>query len=217
MCMIRALVFDFDGLIFDTETGLITAFEIVHQRAGKIFPRALALEAVGRVNLHFDPWAAFDPGEDRAALEREMQQVKNDLFTTQSVLPGVELYLEQARAHGLKIGLASNSDHAHVEGHLARLGLLDRFDYLRCIEDVPAGKPAPDLYQAVIDQFGLSGAEAIAFEDSEHGALAAKRAGLWCVAVPGPSSLHHNFAHADLILPSLADCALHTLLNKFAR
>ena len=68
--MIRALVFDFDGLIFDTETALINAFEIVHRRAGKTFPRALALEAVGRVNLHFDPWAAFDPSEDRAGLRR---------------------------------------------------------------------------------------------------------------------------------------------------
>ena len=82
---------------------------------------------------------------------------------------------------------------------------------------MPAGKPEPDLYQAVIDKFGLKGSEAIAFEDSEHGALAAKRAGLWCVAVPGPSSVHHDFSHADLILPSLADCALSDLLEKFVR
>ncbi len=215
--MIRALVFDFDGLIFDTETALINAFEIVHRRAGKTFSRQLALEAVGRVSLHFDQWAAFGTDADRPALERELKETNRELLAKQTVLPGIAHYLEQARAGGLKIGLASNSDHDHVEGHLTRLGLLDRFDYLRCIEDVPAGKPEPDLYQAVIDKFRLKGSEAIAFEDSEHGALAAKRAGLWCVAVPGPSSVHHDFSHADLILPSLADCALHDLLEKFAR
>ncbi len=113
--------------------------------------------------------------------------------------------------------LASNSDHPHVEGHLVRLGLLDYFDYLRCIEDVPAGKPAPICTCAVIDKFEIDGACAIAFEDSEHGVLAAKRAGLWCVAVPGPSSVNHDLAQADLVLASLADRPLSDLLKKFAR
>ena len=215
--MIRAVVFDFDGLIFDTETALIDAFEIIHQRAGKTFSRQLSLEAVGRVGLHFDPWAAFGPGADRALLERTLQEIKEELLAKQAVLPGVVDTLQQARVLGLQIGLASNSDHAHVEGHLARLGLLDHFDFLRCIEDVALGKPEPDLYRAVIHKFGVAGTEAIAFEDSEHGALAAKRAGLWCVAIPGPSSLHHDLAHADLILSSLADCPLSHLLEKFNR
>jgi HAD superfamily hydrolase (TIGR01509 family) len=213
--MIRALVFDFDGLILDTESALIEAFEIVHQRAGKTFSRQLALEAVGRTALPFDPWAAFGPLADRPALERELRQTNRDLLATRSVLPGVAPYLQQARERGLKIGLASNSDHEHVEGHLARLGMLGCFDYLRCIDDVSAGKPEPDLYRAVIEEFGVTGAEAIAFEDSEHGALAAKRAGLWCVAIPGPSSLDHNLTHADLVLASLADFPLADLLVKF--
>jgi HAD superfamily hydrolase (TIGR01509 family) len=215
--MIRALVFDFDGLIFDTETALIDACEIIHRRAGKAFSRQLAHEAVGRTGLHYDQWAAFDPGADRPALEAELQRINRELLAKQSVLPGVTEYLRQARERGLQIGLASNSSHAHVEGHLARLGLLEGFDYLRCIEDVPAGKPEPHLYRSVIEKFGVAGAETIAFEDSEHGALAAKRAGLWCVAVPGPSSANHNLAHADLILASLADYSLPGLLEKFGR
>lgn len=214
--MIRALVFDFDGLIIDTETTVIDACELIHRRAGKNFSRRLAQEAVGRAALHYDQWAAFGAGADRAALEIELQRVNRELIATQKVLPGVLDYLTEAKKRGLKIGLASNSDHAHVEGHLARLGVLKQFDYLRCIEDVPAGKPEPFLYRAVVDYFGLPGNEAIAFEDSEHGALAAKRAGLWCVAVPGPSSVNHDLAHADLILNSLADRPLSVLLQKFA-
>ena len=215
--VIRALVFDFDGLILDTETTLIDACEIVHQQAKKPFSRQLAHEAVGRIGLHFDQWAAFGPSADRIALEGELRRVNQELLAKQSVLPGVARHLQQARELGLRVGLASNSDHAHVEGHLARLGLLDCFDYLRCIEDVPSGKPEPDLYRAVVEKFGVAGAEAIAFEDSEHGALAAKRAGLWCVAVPGPSSVTHDLAHADLILASLADFPLPDLIEKFTR
>jgi HAD superfamily hydrolase (TIGR01509 family) len=213
--MIRALVFDFDGLIFDTETALIDASELIHRRAGKPFSRQLAHEAVGRIALHFDQWAAFGPQADRTALDAELQQVNREFLAKQSVLPGVVDYLKQTRQRGLQIGLASNSDHVHVEGHLQRLGLFDYFDYLRCIEDVPVGKPEPHLYRAVIEKFGVAGNEAIAFEDSEHGALAAKRAGLWCVAVPGPSSVNHDLAHADLIITSLAERPLSELLEKF--
>lgn len=215
--MIRALVFDFDGLILDTETSLIDACEVIHRCAGLPFSRQLAHEAVGRTELHFDPWAAFGPAADRDALDTELRERNQEILQHQPVLPGVQDYLQQARALGLQVGLASNSGHVHVEGHLARRGLLEYFDCLRCIEDVPAGKPAPHLYRAVIDKFGLAGRQAVAFEDSEHGVLAAKRAGLWCVAVPGPSSLGHDFTGADLTLSSLAHCPLPELLAQFPR
>ena len=214
--MIRALVFDFDGLILDTETALIDAFELVHRNAGKTFSRQLAHEAVGRASIHFDEWAAFGANANRAELNRELDRIKWAILAKLTVLPGVLDYLNHARQMGLRIGLASNSGHAHVEDHLTRLGLISCFDYIRCIEDVAAGKPAPDLYRAVIENFGVPGKEAIAFEDSEHGTHAAKRAGLWCVAVPGPSSADHDLAHADLILNSLAERTLPELLQKFS-
>ena len=213
--MIRALVFDFDGLILDTETALIDACAIIHERHGRPFSRQLACEAVGRAELHFDPWAAFGPDTDRAALDAEWRQVNREIIVRQSVLPGVLDYLLQARHLGLRLGLASNSDHEHVDRHLDRLGLDHSFEYVRCIEDVSAGKPAPDLYRAVMEKFGLPGRAAIAFEDSAHGVQAAKGAGLWCVAVPGPSSRQHDLSTADLLLPSLADCPLAELLERF--
>ena len=213
--MIRALVFDFDGVIIDTETTLLDAAAEIHQRADRPFSRRQAREAVGRSALHYDLWAAFGPGADRMALDAELLRLNRERAARQPVLPGVRDYLRQARAAGLKIGLASNSGHAHVDGHLARLGLFECFDFVRCIEDVPAGKPEPDLYCAVVEYFGVAGADAIAIEDSAHGVLAAKRAGLWCVAVPGPSSADHDFSHADLKLASLSQCSLADLLKKF--
>jgi putative hydrolase of the HAD superfamily len=78
-------------------------------------------------------------------------------------------------------------------------------------------KPAPDLYKLVLGRFGLRGHEAIAFEDSHTGSLAAKRANLWTVAAPNVSTAHHDFAHADLQVASLADVTLDQLMARFGR
>jgi beta-phosphoglucomutase-like phosphatase (HAD superfamily) len=123
--------------------------------------------------------------------------------------------IDHGKAAGLRIGLASNSGHDHVEGHLERLGLLERFDCVACREDVPSPKPEPDVYRFVLNEFGLSGREAIAFEDSLAGSLAARRAGLWVVAVPNPSTGHHDLSNADLRVASLADCRLAELMAQF--
>lgn len=213
--MIRALVFDFDGLIVDTETPLIDAYAAVHATHGVSFDRTLFIRNVGHAEYAFDPWHGFSPHADRAALEIERKVIKDDLMIRQPVLPGVVGLLDGARQHGLRVGLASNSSHGWVESHLARLGLLDRFEFLACREDVPSPKPEPDLYKLVLNRFGLRGREAIAFEDSHTGALAAKRAHLWAVAVPGPSTLHHDFAHADLKATSLAEVSVDVLVRTF--
>jgi HAD superfamily hydrolase (TIGR01509 family) len=207
--MIRALVFDFDGLIIDTETPLIDAWAALHERAD-------AHRLVGHVEIDFDPWAAFGPDADRAALETEHRRLSRELTARQPILPGVLAGLREARARGLKLAVASNSSHEHVDRHLTRLGLRQLFDLACCREDVAAGKPAPDLYHLVIRCLGLVPPEAIAFEDSTAGTLAARAAGLWTVAVPNPSTHHHDFSAAHLVLPSLADMPLAQLLARFA-
>jgi HAD superfamily hydrolase (TIGR01509 family) len=213
--MIRALVFDFDGLILDTETPLIDSYGDVHATHGVPFDRALFLRNVGHADYAFDPWHGFSPHTDRAALELDRRARKNERLSRQTVLPGVVALLDAARDHQLRVGIASNSEHAWVEPMLSRLGLRDRFDFLACREDAPSPKPEPDLYKLVLNRFGLRGFEAIAFEDSHTGSLAAKRAHLWCVAAPNASTAHHDFAHADLRVTSLAECPLPDLLARF--
>lgn len=215
--MIRALVFDFDGLILDTETPLIDAYARVHATHGVPFDRTIFLRSVGHADYAFDPWHGFSPHADRAALELECRASKNDLLLRQPILPGVMPLLDAARMAGLRIGLASNSEHAWCEPHLARLGLRDYFDFLACREDAASPKPEPDLYRLVLNHFGLRGHEAIALEDSHTGSLAAKRANLWAVVVPNESTAHHDFDHADLRLASLADVTLDALMARFAR
>jgi HAD superfamily hydrolase (TIGR01509 family) len=212
---ISALIFDFDGLILDTETALIDAYGDVHGAHGVPFDRPLFTRSVGHADYAFDPWRGFDAGADRESLEVERLAFNRARNLAQQVLPGFEGLVVVARAAGLKVGLASNSSHSHVNGHLSRLGLADRFDFIACREDVAAPKPEPDLYRLVLEKFGLRGHEAIAFEDSHTGTLAAKRAGLWVVAVPNASTSHHDFAHVDLQVSSLADCRLPELVARF--
>ncbi|HVU26048.1 MAG TPA: HAD-IA family hydrolase [Opitutus sp.] len=214
--MIRALVFDFDGLILDTETPLIDSYAEVHAAHGVPFERALFVRSVGHADYAFDPWHGFSPHADRAALEVDRRARKDALLLRQPILPGVIALLDAARDRGLRIGLASNSSHEWVDGNLARLGLLDRFEFIACRGDAPSPKPEPDLYKLVLHRFGLRGFEAIAFEDSHAGIVAAHRAGLRTVAVPNTSTAHHDFAAADLRVASLADVTLDVLLANFA-
>ena len=213
--MLRALVFDFDGLILDTETPLIDGYAEIHRRHGVAFDRALFIRSVGVATYSFDPWHGFAPHADRAALEEECTVVKRAALLRQPVLPGVVALLDAGLAAGLRLAVASNSDHGWVEGHLGRLGLLDRFDTIACREDVPSPKPEPDLYKLVLQRFGLRGFEAVAFEDSHTGSLAAKRAHLHTVVIPNESTAHHDFAHADLRLASLAETTLDNLRTRF--
>lgn len=213
--VIRALIFDFDGLILDTEAPLIDAYGDVHAAHGQPFNRDEFLPLVGHVDFTFNPWRAFGPGADEPALEAERHAHNRRRTLAQSVLPGVVPLLEAARAAKLSLAIASNSSHEHVEGHLKRLGLHASFSFFACRGDAPSPKPEPDLYKLVLNRFGLRGFEAVAFEDSRPGSLAAKRAGLHVVAVPNGSTAHHDFAHVDWRVASLADVTLEGLTARY--
>jgi HAD superfamily hydrolase (TIGR01509 family) len=213
---IRALVFDFDGLILDTETALIDAYGDTHRAHGVAFDRPLFARSVGHADYAFDPWKAFGLPADRVKLEAERRAFNRSRDVELPVLPGVADLLASARKAGLLLGVASNSGRAHVEGHLRRLGMLASFDRIACREDVRSPKPEPDLYRHAAGLLGVRPNEAVAFEDSHTGTLAAHRAGLWVVAVPNGSTEHHDFSNAHLKVASLADCTLGALVARFA-
>ncbi|MEY2879579.1 MAG: hypothetical protein RLZZ15_1959 [Verrucomicrobiota bacterium] len=215
--MIRALFFDFDGLILDTETALIEAYGDVHAEHGKAFDRVEFLRAVGHVDFSFDPWRAFAGATDadRAALETRRRECNERRTLAQPILPGVVALLDAGAAAGLTLAVVSNSSHGHVEGQLRRLGLHARFSFFACRGDAPSPKPEPDLYKLALARFGLRGPEAVAFEDSHTGSLAARRAHCRVVAVPGASTRHHDFSHADVRVDSLAHVVLAELVSRF--
>ncbi|HVW22180.1 MAG TPA: HAD family phosphatase [Opitutaceae bacterium] len=213
--MIRGLVFDFDGLVIDSESALIDAYADIHAKYGMPFERQAFLESVGHADYAFDPWHAFEKRADRAALEVERQRRNRERMLQQPLLPGVQALIEAAFAAGLKLGVASNSRHPHVDGNLERLGLLARFQATACRDDVPSPKPEPDVYRLAVNRLGLRPHECVALEDSQTGIIAARRAGLRTVAVPGASTKHHDFAQADWVVASLAEVSVETLQQRF--
>jgi len=214
---VKLIVFDFDGLILDTEVPVYDAWQEIYDDHGHELPFAKWAECIGTADV-FDPCAdlAGRVGGilDVGALRRRHRTRTDTLIAAQSVRPGVRERIEEAAALGLALGVASSSDRAWVHGHLGRLGLLHHFQAIRCREDVPRVKPDPALYRAVVDSLGVRPDEALALEDSPHGVLAAKSAGLACVAVPNALTARLDLGHADLVVGSLADVSLAVLIQR---
>ena len=215
--MIRAIIFDFDGLILDTETPIYQSWLEVYQAHGEDLPFAQWVQIVGSTQAQFNPQHHLEERLGRPlpqdVLDRRIAR-RTELVLAEPLLPGVVQLLDAARAAGLRIGLASSSTGDWVSGHLSRLGILDRFECMRCRNDVEHAKPEPDLYLAVLDCLQLGPSEAIAVEDSPNGVTAARRAGLKCVAIPNPITARLDLSEADLVIGSLAEVTLQQLLDR---
>jgi HAD superfamily hydrolase (TIGR01509 family) len=215
---IKALVFDFDGLILDTEGPVFQSWHELFQDYG--------------YNLTLDDWqvcigsqegtdfffsnlgdkldASFDMQvEAPKRLERELE-----LIASQPLLPGVLEYIQQATELGLKLGIASSSPCKWVLGHLEERGIRHHFECVLAADDVSITKPDPSLYATALHCLEVSTHQAIAFEDSPNGVLAAKRAGIYCVAVPNPLTRQLQIEEADLQLNSLEELPLRELLAR---
>lgn len=216
--MIRTLLFDFDGLILDTESSVFAAWQALYAEYGHELPLADWLTIVGSETggERFDPalhlidlcGLPLDAGELHSRCEAQDRA----LSSTLDPLPGVLPLLDAAAERGLPLAVASSSPHEWVDMHLDRLGLFDRFAAVICSDDVARVKPAPDLFLRAARSVGAAPGEAMVLEDSAHGITAAKAAGAFAVAVPNQVTRHADLSHADLILPSLAATTLDDLL-----
>jgi HAD superfamily hydrolase (TIGR01509 family) len=215
--MMQALIFDFDGLILDTEVPDLQSWQEVYAAHGCDFPMGLWARNVGTAGDPFDAYAHLEAHlgrpVDRDAIRARRHRRFAELVEAQAVMPGITDYLAEARRLGLKLGVASSSSRDWVTGHLARLGLAGSFDSIKSANDVQRAKPDPALYHAVLDALGLAPERAIAFEDSPNGIVAAKRAGVFGVAVPNAVTRQLEFDGADLRLDSLAEMPLQQLLE----
>jgi HAD superfamily hydrolase (TIGR01509 family) len=215
--VIRAVIFDFDGLILDTEEPVYRSWLEVYEAHGQDLPFERWVEIVGSTTANFHPQHHLEEALGRPlpkdVLDRRIGR-RTEMILANALLPGVAQLIDAARAGGLKLGVASSSTGDWVTGHLGRLGILDRFDCLRCRDDVARAKPDPDLYIAVLECLGVNAAEAFAIEDSPNGVTAAKRAGLRCVAIPNTITASLDLSHADVILGSLADVSLAELVRR---
>src|SRR5579884_993585 len=218
--MIEALIFDFDGLIVDTEEPSVRAWTEIYQEYGCELPIDLLISHIGKAtdDISFDPYEYLESelGRpiDRDSIRARRCRRNNELILAQPIRPGVEAYIADAQHLGLKLAVASSSPRDWVEGHLTRLGLRTCFACIMCVDDVGKGKPDPAVYLATLKRLELTADRAIALEDSPNGAWAAERAGIYCVVVPNSVTSQLLFDHGDRRLESLADLSLAELIRE---
>jgi len=214
--MIRALIFDFDGLILDSETPDFLSWQETYRSFGVELPLDVWVQNIGSVTF-LNPYTYLESllGReiDREAVKASRRRRDDELMARQEIMPGVAAYLAEARQLGLKTAVASSSRHAWVDPLLARLGIAHHFDAVCCRDDVEEqAKPDPAVYQAALRALNVRADEVLAFEDSPHGAAAARAAGIFCVIVPNEMTNQLDFPQVDYRLTSLADVPLRDLL-----
>ena len=218
---IQALIFDFDGLILDTESTEYQSWQELFADHGCRLSLDLWIDCIGRPRGYFDFYTHLKEmkgtATDREQIRTQRHTRVRELNLLQPIQPGVVNYLQDARQLGLKIGLASSSSRVWVHGHLERLALYQYFTVTKCVEDTGTHKPDPGPYLAALDALNVLPSEAVAFEDSPNGIASAKAAGIMCVAVPNPMTHHLQLDHADYRLDSFASMPLQDLLIQLTR
>ncbi|MCX6057175.1 MAG: HAD family phosphatase [Chloroflexi bacterium] len=220
--MLKALIFDFDGLILDTETPEVFVWQSIYKEYGFELPVQEWEKTIGGYGL-----SNFDAAEhlshlssgrlDPVSLRSRYRKESDAIIHASPILPGVLGMIEQAKAAGLKVAIGSSSPHSWVDTHAKRLGIFELFDHIICADDVAPGrtKPNPDIYLKALGQLNVKNDAAVVFEDSLNGVLAAHRAEIFVVAVPNPLTAKMGVS-GDITVSSLAELSLQDLLDKIS-
>lgn len=211
-------MFDFDGTILDTERSVHVSWSELWAEHGVELSRERWQSIIGTEH-GFDPWAELERlvGHplDPSLQERRRARRDEDLFA-QQVRPGVLAWLDEAEWLGVPVAIASSSPPDWVDGHLVRLGILDRFGYVACCDGTIPSKPDPTSFRVACEAIGADPARSVAVEDSPHGVAAAVAAGLYTVAVPHPLTADLDLSAADVVVDSLASLSLTEVLAAAA-
>jgi HAD superfamily hydrolase (TIGR01509 family) len=215
--MLKALIFDFDGLILDTETPEVLVWQSIYREHGFDLPVDEWEKTIGGYGI-----SNFDAAErlsllsqgrlDSASMRIRYRRESDLLIHASDIMPGVFNLIEQAREQGIQVAIGSSSPHSWVDAHAKRLGIFHYFKRIICQDDVPPGrtKPNPDIYLKALAMLKVQNTEAVVFEDSLNGVEAARRANIFVVAVPNPLTAKMGVT-GDLTVSSLADLSLQTL------
>ncbi|MEI7026911.1 HAD family hydrolase [Paenibacillus sp. y28] len=218
--MLKAIIFDFDGTIIDTETAWYVAFRDAYKTYDVDLTLEMYSQCIG-TSLHtFNPYeyliTELNLPIDREQFKSFIHKQHDLLMEKEQIRPGIRSYLDQAKAAGLKIGLASSSSRAWVDKYLAQLDLDRYFDCIRTADNVQRVKPDPELYLQALQCLGVDANEAIAVEDSPNGAKAAEAAGMDCIIIPNGITKHLPFGKSRFRLDALSDLDFEMMLETAA-
>lgn len=215
---LQGILFDFDGLILDTETPIYQAWAEMFQEQGKELSLSHWAKILGKAQHELDQILdLLEPGSQEDFLEAVSRR-EQALLAEQTPLPGVVDLIRRSHQEGLLLGIVSSSDQRWVHSNLERLGLLEYFHHTSCFDEVDEAKPDPSLYRLGLEKMGADHDRVVVLEDSPNGVLAAKRAGLYCIAVPNSVTIQLTFdgnsGQPDRVLRSLEDFPWDELMRN---
>jgi HAD superfamily hydrolase (TIGR01509 family) len=209
-----AVVFDFDGLILDTEWCEYETAAAVFRDHGEELSLELWKTFIGSTD--HPHWADILEEQlgrrvDRAELVPARRLANRECTAGLVPLPGVLALLDGLTAVGVPLAVSSSSPADWVLGHLGDHGLTDRFVTISTGDEVALTKPDPAVYLLSCERLGVDPARAVAIEDSVNGVTAARAAGMAVVAVPSGLTLGMDFSHADRVVTSCLDLSPEAL------
>ncbi|HEY0839681.1 MAG TPA: hexitol phosphatase HxpB [Vulgatibacter sp.] len=208
--MLRAAIFDMDGLLIDSEPlwqeaelEVFGGLGVPITREACVETRGLRLDEVVSLWMRRHPWTG--PGE-REVHGRILETMAALIRARGEALPGALQAIEEMRRRTPRIGLATSSPGMLIEAVLDTLGIRGQFDVVHSAEGEPYGKPHPAVFLSAARLLGVAPTECVAFEDSVAGVVAAKAARMACVAVPEAAQADDpRFSLADRVLASLLE------------
>ena len=216
--MIRALLFDFDGTVIDTESIDLRTWHEVFEAHGVTVPVerfALRIGTLTGPNEFDELDALLEAPCDRNAVTATRRKRELELLELEPLRPGIREYIEDAQRLGLLVGIVSSSTRSWIDMNSERLGVGDAWAAIVCADgDTTRCKPSPALYLEALDVLGIAADEAIAIEDSPNGIASARAAGIFCVGFPNDATSALDFSRADLVVDSLEDVPLDDLLRR---
>ena len=197
---IRGLIFDFDGLIVDTETAIYDAWRELYATFGQELHLADYVRCVGSDFAQYNPQSVLEerhgsPIEWESHLGKKDARVR-EWLDAQDTRPGFRELIAEAVATDVPRAVASSSSRDWVGSWLEKLALAPHFPEIRCRDDVARIKPEPDLFLAAAEAIGVDPSEALVLEDSENGLRAAHAAGIRCVIIHNPITAGGTFPGA---------------------
>ncbi len=206
--MLKAAIFDFDGLLLDTETPEFESWSQVFQEQGAQLSLADWMQFVGTwVNGHIHTMLEerLTHKIDRNAIQSRHNAIYHQKLASVDFCPGVRTLIPALRQAGVTVAIASNSDVDWVTGHLEARAFRHNFEIISTGDEVERLKPDPDLYLLSLERLGIAAEEGIVFEDSLPGVQAGLKAGLTVFAVPSQITRHLTYPSAAQRLNSLED------------
>jgi HAD superfamily hydrolase (TIGR01509 family) len=218
---VRALLFDFDGTMLETESSSYGSWRDLLAEHGFELTHDAWSGAVGTID-GVDPVALLEAHlgapVDRVELEARQRRLHREMLAEETLRPGVPEVVDEAHARGLHWAIVTSASERWVREHLRRLRLDAHWEHIVAADGDPArAKPAPLLYREAAELLGVAPEEAVAVEDSPNGVTAAKAAGMTCIAFPNPITSRMDLGHADAVVDDLDGLGLDGLLALVGR